>query len=62
MESLRASVNAMPEPVGHNGCWASWKIGDLGLAEEIHGQIWVVLFDLRFDWCFNLLDSYLLSI
>ena len=34
VESLRATVNGMPEPVGHNGCLASWGIdGD-----------WVVLF------------------
>ena len=26
MESLRATVNGMPEPVGHNGCLASWGI------------------------------------
>ena len=26
MESLRASVNSMPEPVGHNGPWGGWWV------------------------------------
>lgn len=36
VESLRASVNSMPEPVGHNGPWGSvgWVGGWLGVSEN----------------------------